>query len=360
MFVLIAALIITLIAVMIGHYLRDKAENANMGDKEDDFIGNQIARDPTDNSESYNSVTVFGAGITLTSNTDTDEVNEKISELSQYYNTLNITVTDENGNFLYSSPALCELFRVPVPEDNQKFNLLSSAITAANALGMNVCIVMAPSDLSGQSPADIDAVAVCELVSLGADEVLIMPKPRLSDYIDYNTATKIRAYFNALSDATDKKCSLGIVLPVNSYRTASNAKQLQMIASAVNFMAIDLTAGVGSTPDENSAQVGEHISALLGTFRTYNMRVLLCDTDPELLAAAYSAAVSNNINNISFTSGITPDMLTYTGKENAPSAESDNGAVAESSIEDRTNPYANVADSKSENETESSDNRPWY
>ncbi len=347
---------------MIGHYLRNKAENADLGDTNNDFIGNQISRDPNDSATSYNSVTVFGAGITLSSHTDTDELNQRITELSQYYNTLNITVTDENGNFLYSSPALCELLRLPIPEDNNKFNLLSSAITAANALGMNVCVIMAPSDLSEQASAEIDATAVGELVSLGADEVLIMAKSQLSDYIDYNTATKIRAYFNTLSNATDKKCSFGIVLPVDSYRTASNAKQLQIIASAVSFMAIDLTADISSTPEENYARVSEHISALLGTFSTYNLRVLLCDTDTELLAAAYSAAIGGNINNISFVSSVTPDMLTYTAEANSPAAESDNSANVDGAIEDRTNPYAGAADNKTETETEaeSSGNRPWY
>ena len=357
-FVVIAALIITIATVLVGHYLRSMVEKAGGLDGETEDLGSEISREPIDTSpHTYHSETVFGCGVDLTEYESKDELEKKIIDLSAYYDTLNITVTDESGNFVYTSPVLCELLRVPSPEDNGTYELLKVAITSAKALGMRVCIVMSSSDFDDEASTMIDAAVAGEITSLGADELLFIPKLTEDDYINYNLATKIRSYFNDLRKSAKEICPLGIILPPSSYQTVSNTKQLQMIASAVSFMAIDFTPAEGESTETIYSSITESISALRDSFSTHNMRVILRGADEAALGAAYAASTHSSINNIAFTSSIFPTSLSYSSTDPEDGTESESETYAPSP-EDRTNPYAEVP--KSEDETESGESRPWY
>jgi len=357
-FVIIAALVIIVTTVLLGLYLRSMVDNAGGLEKETDYLGQEISREQLDSAPlSYHSETVFGCGIDISDYQTKEELEKKIIDLSAYYDTLNITVTDQNGNFTYTSPALCELLRIPFAENDNSHTILKSAITSSKALGMRVCVIMASSEFGKDSSAFIDATVASEMVSLGADEILFIPKLASSDYINYNLATKIRSYFNELRDAAKGSYPLGIILPASAYKTVSNTKQLQIIASAVSFLAIDFSPEIEDHPATIYTSVLESIASLSESFKTYNMRIILSGTDEATLGAAYTAAIHSSINNIAFTSSVIPTSLTYTSN-NQSADDEDATEVVTNSPADNTNPYAQLPNK--EDETESGESRPWY
>ncbi len=360
-FVITAAIVITLLTVLLGHYLKNKADGISGAEDSTDSFGNQISREPASgDSASYHSETVFGVGVNMGEFSSPDEISRIVAALSQYYDTLSIRITESDCTFKYTSPALCEYLRVPTPTDNNAYSVLEGAITAANALGMRTCIIMDIPDFESESALLTDSTVARELSSLGADEILIIPAIDSGSYIDYNTAHKLRSYFGEISERLGKASALGIVLPAQSYSNVSNEKQLQMIASAVSFMAIDMSSRDGVTPDEMYKETTETISSLLGTFGTYNMRMIFTDTDRSLLAAAYTASVKSNINNICFTHTVTPEQLTYTPSAASDAPQSGDTETASGAEDDHTNPYAAVQSQNGEEETEAAGSNPWY
>ncbi len=356
-FVLVAAIVITLATVILGHYLQKMVDDAGGTEEENDYLGDEIAREEIDTSLlGYDSRTVFGCGINVTGFENNAALESKIIELSSYYDTLNISITDASGNFIYTSPALCELLKLPVPENNVTYELIEATIKSAKAVGMKTCIIMAPSDYTADSSAIVDATIADEMASLGADEILFRPKLSSDDYINYNIAVAIRSYFFDLREEISDGLSIGIVLPSRAYEKVSNTKQLQMIASVVTFMAIEFDADVDDTPDTAHRDVTNTISSLIESFRTYNLRIILRDTNEDILAASYTAAINNSINNIAFTTSVIPTSLSYS-ENNNQNLEAESEPETESPA-DRTNPYAEVE--HPEEESESSSDRPWY
>lgn len=354
-FVLVATIVITFATVMLGHYLQNMVDEAGDSYTETDYLSGEIAREEIDTSLlGYNSRTVFGCGINVTEFENSTDLENKIVELSSYYDTLNISITDARGNFIYTSPALCEVLRLPLAESNPNFELIEAAIRAAKGVGMKTCIIMAPSDYNADSSAIVDVTIADEMATLGADEIVFSPKLSADDYINYNIAVAIRSYFIELREEINDEISIGIVLPSSAYEKVSNTKQLQMIASAVTFMAIEFDAGIDETPDGFHRSVMGTISSLIESFRTYNLRIIFRDADEDILAAAYTAAINNSINNIAFTTSVIPSALSYS--EDNSTFEYETERKTESPA-DRTNPYAEVE--HPEEETESSTDRPW-
>ncbi len=370
-FVISAALIITALAALIGNYLLSKINALENAENDIYHAGNQVWREENEDEHSnYSPESVFAAGIDITLYENEDELVLAINELSKYYDTLNIKVTDSDGKFVYTSPALCTLTRTPEISENENYALLSSAITAASVVGMRVCVIMTPSDFQMQSsPAAIlDATVATELSSMGVDEILLLPGFDTQSSIEYSLANKLRIYLSELSGLLGDTCKVGIALSADSYLNVSNAKQLQMIASCVSFLAIEFSDSETSSQTERYTEISDKLSSLRGSFSVYNMRVLLRSVDSVLLSAEYSACIDSNVNNISFIPSITPDKLSYNG-EQQKDTESQDETSADQSLDadekNNTNPYSEVPQFSTESESqddlgENSDNHSWY
>lgn len=374
LFVLIAAAVITFGTILLGNYLQNKvaeAENAlestpenNDPDSEDDPYG--------ENGNHYDSPTVFGATVILSDYASEDEVVLAVNELSPSYDTVIIPVTTDDGVLLYQSPALCELTRMPAPEDDPDYRLFSAAASAVKAKKLRLCVMLTPNSAfsSLKNSALIDGSLISELAQNGADEILIT-LPDDVDKISSRDAEMLSDYIVECRDISDNACPIGVLLSSESYLDTDSAKRIQEIASAVSFLSIKFPIEVDSTSASAYRYVTRSITSLLGSFNVYNMRVIL-DCPPELLAPMYQACKDSDISNLCFASYVQPDALSY--REQASDTTDETLPPEESADpEANTNPYATTSQNPPD-ETESTnydeptqdtddtsrEDKPWY
>lgn len=313
LFVLVSALVITVLAVLLGIWLKQKVASAES--LEYAYPEHETAEVPPVSAEdvSMDSPTVHGAGLDVTAYDSEDEIVLSINQLSDYYDTLTLPLTDENGKLVYTSPALCDLMRMPAPESNPNYGLVSSAVTAGQAKNMRICAMITPSD-----EVMIDAALISELAHLGFDEVVFVPE--FGESINYSAANKLRSHLTDCSEETENACSIGVLIPSAYYLRASDAKQIQMIASASDFLAITFESDKTPTTTEAYRTVTSEISSILGSFSVYNMRVILTDSSSEILSAKSKACTDKGINSISLTSPVLPTEMIFSDEYHAETA----------------------------------------
>ncbi len=176
-----------------------------------------------------------------------------------------------------------------------------------------------------------------ELASFGVDEILLtntvldpenIPEDDLADYLaDCMTLL-------------DDSCEIGVLLDDEVFLNFNNAHAIQTIASAADFIGIDMTCYETITPDALYEQMKDTITSLYGSFSIYNMRVVLSTSDNDLLAAQAQAVRDSNLS-LCLTDNVLPDALNYTNRvlpadepEEIPAEETTAGVPPES------NPYA--------------------
>ena len=160
-----------------------------------------------------------------------------------------------------------------------------------------------------------------------------------------------------------------MILPAELYLDASYAKHIQIIASTISFMGIDFDTAGMTTSTEIFSSVSHDISSLLGSFNTYNMRLIISSGDVAAMSAEHTACLQNNMKNVCVMEPLLPEELSY-DKNATIEPEETNPATTEPEVA-QTNPYASTADkypdatpSDSDNETDESKpaetEKPWY
>lgn len=345
LFVLIAAAVITFGTILIGNYLQhkiDEAERLLLQSDESDDISEQNS-EIFENSENYDSPTVFGATIHLSDYDNESDIIVAINTLAQSYDTVIMSVINSDGMLFYDSPALSELVRMPVNEDDANFRLFSSAAAAIKAKDLRLCVLLTPnSSVSTLYDAALtDGTLISELALYGADEVLITLPEDIQD-ISSDSAEDIHNYITKCRRISGNACPIGIMLSSKVYLDDDSVKQIQQIASAASFLAIEFPTDEDSTAVSAYRYVSRSITSLLGSFNVYNMRVIL-DGTTEHLPAKYRACSDSGISNICVASFVLPSELEY----NAQSSEAVESTLPQDKTVDReknTNPYATVAD----------------
>lgn len=353
LFVTVAAFIILMLSVILGLHLKNKVENAekNISDSQDSS-SLQISRDNEDSDDDISEAPkVFGGGINMLLAKTTDDVVVMVNDTAAYYDTVVLSLNDEYGSLFYQSPALCALMRMPYHEDSLKYDLLSSAVSAAKIKNLRISTVLRPMPNANSviSAALVDGTIISELASLGVNEVLIDLSSNQKE-ITYEEANRIRTYLTECASISGDSCDIGVILSADMFLNAENAKIIQMIAGSSSFLAINFDSSGFDLPDFFYLDVSKSIKALLGTFSVYNMRVLIDSSSREYASAEYEACIDNAISNICFTSHFTDAELDFSYKGNVEipvSADTD----AETSEDSYRNPYAGMTFSETE-ETE--------
>lgn len=363
LFVVIAAVVITILTILLGSYLKEKAEGAG----ENTNIVPPFDHAHNDGSIDDTTITpsdiydVFATAIEIDGTKTEDELLLSVGAIHEICDTVNIRITDNEGRFIYTSPAICDLSRIPYEED-VKFAQIVAVIEAANEIGMRTCIIMTPSDLNSSDGSFFDCIVIKELCDLGADEILITPPLELFSDFTYDTVNLIRDRLIRYSQSVGESCKVGIALPSSLFLDTSSIRQLQMISTEADYLSIIFLSNSDATPEDRYAQLSNNISSLIGNFAIYNMRVLLTESDPEILAAEYSACTDGGIDNISFYFSIDPSSLSYNSSEgNAPSDPGENESETsqpQTDPEDHTNPYSVV--DKPQDDDSQEDNKSWY
>lgn len=332
LFVLVMALIITVLSVFLGIYLRHKVENAETMEYEyPEAESSEITSFPAD-YVNLNPITVFGAGLNITEYDSADEIVLLINNLSEYYDTLTLTLADDSGKLLYTSPALCNALRMSEPDSNPVFDLIVAAATAGRAKNMRICGMLSPTD-----DARLDSVLIEELIEAGFDEIIFTPD--FGESINYLHANQIRTHLNDCRESVQNSCSLGVMISSANYLRSADAKHIQMIASASDFLAVSFEAKKNqSTTDAYRTVTGE-ISSMLGSFSVYHMRVILSDSSSDVLSAKIKACTDKDINNISITSPVLPTEMIFSDEYQASTpVETDTNQPKYETGE--TNPYS--------------------
>jgi len=342
LFVILAAAVITFSAIFLGHYLKLRVAEAEAALNTSEPAKEQIISRPKLPENESARRELSGAGLELRNYHTEDAVVAAVNTLAEHYDTLLVYLSNSDGDLLYTSPALCEMLRIAAPdaEDNKELTLVRSALSAAKAKNLYLCAVLDSSFgmLKRGMDAQVDGTLFAELSSFGVDEILIQNTVMDEENIP---ADEIADYLTGCAETVDGSCQLGVLLSDDVFLNFSNARSIQTIASAADFMGIDMTSYDSLSPDEMYEQMTQNITSLYGSFSIYNMRVILSTVDLDLLAAQAQALRDSDITNICFTENILPDSLNYSAVpvyEEEPAEEQKEEPAPQ--VKPQSNPYA--------------------
>ena len=325
LFVIVCAAAIFGLAVFTGNLLKRHVEAASERlDSAKPPSGNAVSRkdaedDGNTDSDSYSSLTVNACGIdwiTRTADGLTPDAEDalvlRLKELAADYDTVSIPVNDADG-YYYTSPALLSFLHQPLSTDAltddsvyKRLTILCSAVKAEN-LRLSVRILASISNLDAEAAAILDGTVAKELFAMGADEVFftgLMPADADTDAINY-----ARTYLENVREEVGDNGTIGALLPHRVYTEAVYAKQVQMAASAVDFLAIDLSDAPASASDSNAMTISKICQSLRGSFQVYNMRVYLGSHNAAMLAAQTEALASLGLQNRQYEMEISSSLL---------------------------------------------------
>ena len=334
LFILIAAAVIFFSAVMIGHHLLRKAEEAGQRPSDTSGAGWSPEKKREDPENAAGSAPVIRAcGIDPLGYETMEDLYAALSAASVSYDSILFPLSGGDGSLIYQSPSVCALARIPLSDKNPADSVRAS-MNAAKMYGLRVLVSVTPSE------ALTDKVLFEELASWGADEILVTPN--FSGAIDYESANLLRLYLIDCAEELDSSCRLGTVLPADSFLDHSGAMQLQMIAQASSSLGIRFDVQYMDPDADVYENVYNALQALMGSFSVYNMRVVIDGTDPDLLAAQYRACVNRSILNFIFTA--TVDYADFPDEEEPAETEPEpeiNRPVQPAGV---VNPYASTGE----------------
>lgn len=374
LFVIIAAIVITVLTILLGNHLLDKV---NSLDDEVNDPANETQETVVAPSNEYivtstEAPSVSAAAIDVRKFESTDEMIEKIRDLSSHYDTLIVKLADKNGGLVYPSPAICQMLGIPYSNENPTLDIVISAVSAARVRNMRLCALI-PSSLENSASAAasvIDGALIKELTGFGFDEIMIQCDGIEEGGFSHNSALSLQIYLDECKKNSESSSYIGIILPAELYLDASYAKHIQIIASTVSFLGIDFSIDGMTTSTEIFSSVSHDITSLLGSFNTYNMRHIISSGDVVAMAAEHTASVQNQMKNVCVMEPLTPAELEY--DRNATVEPEETAAETDSPTPEvpESNPYASTADKypdapkPSGNEADETEppttDKPWY
>lgn len=351
LFVILVAAVITFSTIFLGTYLQKKVEAAEAALNTAEPSQEQITSRPVRPDSAASSREVSAAGLKLRNYHTEDAVVAAVNTLAEHYDTLIVHLGNADGNLLYTSPALCSRLRIAAPENDPELALIRSALTAAKSKNLHLCAVMDTSFglLERGTDEQIDGILFAELASFGVDEILLtntvldpenIPEDDLADYLA------------GCMTVADGSCEIGVLLDDEVFLNFNNAHAIQTIASAADFIGIDMTSYETISADALYKQMRDTITSLYGSFSIYNMRVVLSTSDNDLLAAQAQAVRDSDLPRLCFMDNVLPDQLNYTTRV-LPADEPEEAPAEETAaaVPPESNPYAvGIADEEPEPE----------
>ncbi len=327
--ILLAAVVITFLAVLLGNYLKMKVANSQAEEEEQSLFYTITERSEEENSKLYHaslseenkktSPSIQGAYLNYLQYENEEEIKTAISDAAAAaYTALSVPLTDEYGKLLFIPDAL-SYFRINTEEnlpdgDSEEFGVkekLLKTIEIANENGLYLSgIININSDIIyGTSTAEANAVAVFdilfarEIYSMGFDEIVIygLDDPSVERIQVKDT---ILAYINSIK----KECpdiTVTVVLSKGYYSDSASAPYVEEIYACADCLAIDINSVVNEcSEDKVFDNVNAVCTSLSGSFSFYNIRAVLSGKSAQIKSDQLDALSLSNINNWQF---ITPD-----------------------------------------------------
>lgn len=372
LFVLAMAIIITILAILLGNHLLNKVNSLDneVQDPESETKETVVTPTPEYVITSTEAPSVSAVAIDVRKYETQDEMVEKITDLSAHYDTLIVKLSNEDGGLIYPSPAICKMLGIPYSNENPMLERIVSAVSAASVRNMRLCALI-PSSLENSASASasvIDGALIKELAEYGFDEIMIEYPGFDTEGFSQNAASRLSNYLGECKEMSQSSCYIGIILPAELYLDASFAKQIQIVASTVSFLGIDFSTAGMTTSAEIFSSVSHDITSLLGSFTSYNMRHVISSDDIAVMAAEHTACLQNNMKNVCIMEPLLPAELEYDRNATIETEAAETDKPEEDLPE--TNPYASTADkypnapapsddTPAETEPPATD-KPWY
>ncbi len=353
LFVVIAAAVITALAILLGTHLKNKAASAESvldvtesylpegGGREERTLPSGVAADSHDPD-----LKVCAADIDVASVPEEDLMGRIIS-LPAFYNAVSVRVS-RGGLLLYVSPAVAELTRQAVPKgsaDSDGVNVTLSEIndiaTVASKRGYRVSLIYGstPDALGGEGSAlalSVDTAVIGELASLSPDEILVDGLIADEGTLDFNALSAMIEYLAALRSVSGG-VSLGVILPSRVFLDATTAAQIVNLYEYVDLLAAGIPTDSSAGEEGVYSSVGAECYSIRGNFASYNLRAVVEADSAAAARGAYRALVDMGVGNVQFTVYVA-DM---SSKQEETPAQVE---TEEPPIEDRTNENAMTKD----------------
>lgn len=213
---------------------------------------------------------------------------------SSGYSAVAVFLTDESGNWLYSSDIIQNISRVPGENGNtayipditllreinqfaEKNNLIVSALLVHDFSSL-VSFQAETDALVLNARFKFDCAVIKELQESGIDEIILcnytFPKDDVSLFTQ-NIAAIVQ-YIQTLHQAADS-IRIGVSLPTFVYQNVKYTPALEVLSEKADFLAMDLYSSLdlSKSNDELHKEVSDTLSSLTGTISLYNPRLLL-------------------------------------------------------------------------------------
>ncbi len=352
LFVVIAAAVITALAILLGTHLKNKAASAeSILDGTGEFIpdgGGREERTLPSGVEAKNrdpELKVCAADLDM-ANDPEEDIMARIISLPSFYDAVSVRVS-RNGTLLYVSPAVAGLTRQSVPEavgkEDEVFvtlNEVKDIVTVASQRGYRVSLIYesTPDVLSSDDPdlaLSVDVAVIGELASLYPGEILVDGLISDEGTLDFDTLSSMTGYLASLRSVTGD-VSLGVILPSRVFFDTTTAAQIVNLCEYVDLLAVEIrTYEAGE--EEAYSSIGSECYKLRGNFASYNLRAVIRADSEAAARGAYRALADMGITNVQFAVFVS----TLDPKQEAAPSES---GTEELPIEDRTNENAMTKD----------------
>ncbi len=312
-FILFMAIVITALAIILGNLLLKRFEKAeeianipsqnNPQDAEtDEFIYADI--------EKSTYPKVFGTTIDPSNNGGIDNIVNEIYALAPHYDAFALVISDKNGALSYTSPAIADAIGLPVEEtsDLMRYKKITETVGYLD-MKSTAIVYLTEDDLQHSLTPKYLGILSAELVSLGFDEVMLIPQGITEENFYSDTSLRLIRLLRTMDSLIPETSALGLVLPSQVFNDINNTKQIQIISTYVSFLGVTFDKPYGA--DDAYAKTKKAISTLLGNFNIYNLRVILDDDNINYVAAQYIACKNNGITNLHFLKKVIPSELFY-------------------------------------------------
>ncbi len=266
LFFVICALIIFILALMLGNHLKYKMESADIDRTPVETYSEAETSAPigieNGNAEHPDWVACVRAGyLDIVGAADTAAVRAAVDKLkADGFNAISF-VCIKDGRFTFASKAVEEYSRLPASGTVVSFENLTEAVSYAKGKGMRTSALYE----KGADEA-LDASVCAELASMGFDEIIICGYEELlsenggeiTPCIEYLKKIRIGA----------EGCAVSLSLSPAAYTYARNSYQIEKLFTYAEFMTIDMT-GLELPDAENIC--GE----IMGSFLTYMLRPVI-------------------------------------------------------------------------------------
>lgn len=289
--IVIAAIIITtVLTVIFGNYLKNKASDtaANATPVPDEVTVSEDDFNITEKAPDILAIPIDLSTLTAAS------VNTVVSDVANAsYSGASIRLTDENGHPLYKSdvtslfPSSKEADAPTTPEEKIDLRLLTSAL---HENGMRAIECFDVKYLKAENAAEealrsYEIALIAELSTLGIDEIILFgfSVPGGEDAYHFEYIEKIK---NAAPDLT-----ISTAFDISVFESDSLA--LNMLLSRLDFITVEICVTNADDKSLPTDQLKKAISENLIIFTKYSPRVVMKYTDDETMRAQIQAAADN-------------------------------------------------------------------